>query len=104
MHSALRPSVVPCAACDACAHTHVVPSAVSDPCCSCVCVWPLAHAPAGIEAKWAASSWGQKLAKREAKAAMTDFDRYKAMVTKTKKSRVVRKVFNQLKKASAKKK
>lgn len=35
---------------------------------------------------------------------MTDFDRYKAMVTKTKKSRVVRKVFNQLKKASAKKK
>lgn len=58
---------------------------------------------ADVMGKFAASSWGQKLAKREAKAAMTDFDRYKAMITKTKKSRVVRKVFNQLKKASAKK-
>ncbi len=34
---------------------------------------------------------------------MNDFDRFKATATKVKKARVVRKVFNQLKKASQKK-
>lgn len=51
-------------------------------------------------AKFAASSWGKKLAGQKAKAAMTDFDRYKAAVAKAKKARAVRKVFNQLKKAA----
>lgn len=32
---------------------------------------------------------------------MTDFDRYKAMVAKTNRSRQVRKVFNQMKKSAA---
>lgn len=59
---------------------------------------PRAHTD--ISAKFAASSWGQKLAKRSAKAAATDFDRYKAAVVKAKKARAVRKVFNQLKKAA----
>jgi len=35
-----------------------------------------------------------------AKADMTDFDRYKAMVAKSKRSRLVRKAFNQLKKTA----
>lgn len=43
-------------------------------------------APADIEAKFAKSAWGQKLAKRAAKAATTDFDRYKAAVQKMKRS------------------
>lgn len=36
--------------------------------------------PAEVEAKFAKSAWGQKLAKRSAKAAMTDFERYQAAV------------------------
>lgn len=53
-------------------------------------------------AKFAASSWGKKLAKQDAKASMNDFDRFKATAAKVKKARAVRKVFNQLKKASQK--
>jgi large subunit ribosomal protein L14e len=58
---------------------------------------------AGVAAKFAASAWGQKLAKQSAKAGQNDFDRFKAAVAKSKKARAVRKVFNQLKKAAPKK-
>lgn len=59
---------------------------------------PLTHPPASlfpfdpaeVEKKFAASAWGQKLAKRQAKAAQNDFDRYKAMVQKVKRSAQVR--------------
>lgn len=50
--------------------------------------------------KFASSAWGQKLAKRDAKAATTDFDRYKATVAKIKRSAVVRRTFNKLKKSA----
>jgi hypothetical protein len=46
--------------------------------------------------KFAATSWGKKLAKQASKAAMTDFDRFKAAVAKAKKARAVRKVFSQV--------
>ncbi|GIL44734.1 hypothetical protein Vafri_2249, partial [Volvox africanus] len=59
-----------------------------------------ALAEADVVAKFKASSWGQKLAKQVAKSEMTDFDRFKAAVAKTKKSRLVRKVFNSLKKSA----
>ncbi len=55
---------------------------------------------ADIEGKFAASSWGQKLARREAKANMTDFDRHCAAVKKMKRSASVRKAFNKLKKSA----
>eukprot|EP00798_Chlamydomonas_sp_ICE-L_P017610 gene17610-23943_t len=55
---------------------------------------------ADIVAKFAASSWGKKLAKRQTSAASTDFDRYKAVALKMKKSRAVRAVFNTMKKAA----
>ncbi|MEW5300079.1 MAG: hypothetical protein WDW38_002915 [Sanguina aurantia] len=58
-------------------------------------------AEADIFAKFAASAWGQKLAKRVVNAASTDFDRFKSAVAKTKRSRLVRKVFNQMKKSAA---
>lgn len=57
-------------------------------------------AAADIEAKFAKSAWGQKLAKRAAKAATTDFDRYKAAVQKMKRSAQVRRAFNALKKSA----
>ena len=50
--------------------------------------------------KFAASSWGQKLAKRDAKAAMNDLDRYKSTVAKIKRSASVRRAVNQLKKSA----
>ena len=55
---------------------------------------------AGVEAKFAKSAWGQKLQKRVDKAAMTDFDRYKAAVAKMKRSAQVRRAFNALKKSA----
>ncbi|PSC67565.1 hypothetical protein C2E20_8782 [Micractinium conductrix] len=55
---------------------------------------------ADVEAKFNKSAWGQKLAKRSAKAAQTDFDRYKSAVTKMKRSAQVRRAFNALKKSS----
>ena len=36
----------------------------------------------GLAAKWAASSWGKRLAKKAAKAELTDFGRFKAKVAK----------------------
>lgn len=53
-----------------------------------------------VFAKFAASSWGQKIAKREAKANMTDFDRHMAAVNKMKRSAKVRRAFNKLKKSA----
>jgi large subunit ribosomal protein L14e len=59
-----------------------------------------ALAEADTFAKFAASSWGQKLAKRDAKAAQTDLDRYKSTVAKIKRSAKVRRAVNKLKKAA----
>jgi large subunit ribosomal protein L14e len=55
---------------------------------------------ADVLAKFAATSWGKKLAARSAKAAMSDFDRYKAAVEKSKKSRAIRTAYNKLKKSA----
>jgi large subunit ribosomal protein L14e len=61
---------------------------------------PVALSSADIANKFAASAWGKKLAARQAKANMTDLDRYKAMVAKCKRSRLVRTAFNKLKKSA----
>lgn len=61
-------------------------------------------AESDVFAKFAASSWGKKLAARTAKANMTDFDRYKAMVVKCKRARAIRKAVHTAKKAAAPKK
>lgn len=50
--------------------------------------------------KFAASGWGKKIAKREARAAQNDLDRYKSTVAKIKRSAVVRRTVNKLKKAA----
>ena len=55
---------------------------------------------AGLDARFGETTWGKKLARRKAKANMTDFDRYKAMVSKSNRAREVRKVFNKLKKSA----
>ncbi len=58
---------------------------------------PPCPAPADAFGKFAASAWGKKLAKQASKAAMTDFDRYKAAVTKAKRSRAIKKALADLK-------
>jgi len=59
-----------------------------------------ARAPAEVTGKFAASAWGKKLAARASKAAMTDFDRYKAAVARAQAGRKVRQAINQLKKSA----
>lgn len=44
------------------------------------------------------SAWGQKLAKRQQKTQLTDFERFLAVKTKTKKAAKSRKAFDKLKK------
>jgi large subunit ribosomal protein L14e len=53
-----------------------------------------------VFAKFAASTWGQKMAKREAKANLNDFERHMAAVNKMKRSAKVRRAFNKLKKSA----
>merc|ERR1719145_502947 len=40
--------------------------------------------------KWKATAWAKKLAAKEARAAMTDFDRFKLMVAKKRRAQVVK--------------
>ena len=46
---------------------------------------------ADIEGAWAASTWGKKLAKTSARKALTDFERYKVMVARVKRSALIKK-------------
>merc|ERR1712216_30835 len=46
---------------------------------------------AGVDAKWAATAWGKKLAARKTKASANDFDRFQGMVSHKKKMTAVRK-------------
>ncbi|KAL6774339.1 RPL14 [Auxenochlorella protothecoides x Auxenochlorella symbiontica] len=55
---------------------------------------------ADVFAKFSNSSWGRKIAKREAKANLTDFERHTALVAKVTRSKKVRTAFNALKKAA----
>eukprot|EP00890_Picochlorum_soloecismus_P005604 jgi/Picsp_1/6044/NSC_03398-R1_ribosomal protein l14 component of cytosolic 80s ribosome and 60s large subunit len=55
---------------------------------------------ADVFGKFAASNWGEKIAKREAKASLNDFERHVAAVKKMKRSAKVRSAFNKLKKSA----
>ena len=55
---------------------------------------------ADVFGKFAASNWGKKIAKREAKASLNDFERHVAAVKKMKRSAKVRSAFNKLKKSA----
>jgi len=46
---------------------------------------------ADIYAKFAASSWGKKIATQSARKSMSDFDRYKVSVARSKRSAIVKK-------------
>ena len=46
---------------------------------------------ADVEGQWAASAWGKKIAKQAARKNLTDFDRYKVMVARVKRSALIKK-------------
>lgn len=48
-------------------------------------------AAAGVCEKWAASSWAKKIAQRERRAALTDFERFQVMVLRKQKGYTVKK-------------
>merc|ERR1719163_1386454 len=45
----------------------------------------------GVMAKWEETAWAKKLKARKARAEMNDFDRFKLMVAKKKRSTLVKK-------------
>ncbi|CAI4592218.1 BCN_G0034160.mRNA.1.CDS.1 [Saccharomyces cerevisiae] len=51
-------------------------------------------AAAGVCEKWAASSWAKKIAQRERRAALTDFERFQVMVLRKQKRYTVKKALN----------
>merc|ERR1711974_148316 len=62
-----------------------------------------AYTEAGIQEKWEATSWAKKIALRKKRAALNDFDRFKVMLAKKEKSRVVRQELRKLTKEFHKK-
>lgn len=48
-----------------------------------------------MEEKFANSAWGKKLAARQKKAALTDFQRYKETVARTERGKKIRKALGE---------
>ncbi|QEU59409.1 Rpl14b/Rpl14a [Kluyveromyces lactis] len=48
-------------------------------------------AAAGVSEKWATSSWAKKIAQRERRAALSDFERFQVLVLKKQKRYAVKK-------------
>uniref|UniRef100_A0A7S1TTL0 Large ribosomal subunit protein eL14 domain-containing protein n=1 Tax=Phaeomonas parva TaxID=124430 RepID=A0A7S1TTL0_9STRA len=44
-----------------------------------------------VEKKWAATSWAKKIAAKKRRANLNDFERFKVMIAKKQKSRIVKK-------------
>merc|ERR1711933_288976 len=53
--------------------------------------------------KWSETSWAKKLAAKEHRANMTDFDRFKLMLARKKRAKEVKKTTNKCKRHSTKK-
>lgn len=54
-----------------------------------------------VYSKWANSAWGRKLAVRTKRASLTDFDRFKVMVARVKRSSIVRRELGKLRREKA---
>ncbi|KAF8449937.1 ribosomal protein L14-domain-containing protein [Terfezia claveryi] len=56
---------------------------------------------ADVDAKWGASGWAKKIASRNTRRELTDFDRFKVMVLRKQRRYEVRKAHAKLRKAAA---
>jgi large subunit ribosomal protein L14e len=52
---------------------------------------------AGTQDKWDGSSWAKKLASKQKRASLSDFDRFKVMVAKKQRSAIIAKKMSELK-------
>jgi large subunit ribosomal protein L14e len=50
-----------------------------------------------VQAKWEGSSWAKKLEAKKKRSGLSDFDRFKVMVAKQQKSRIIAKKIKELK-------
>ena len=57
-----------------------------------------AWAEGDIKAKWDASSWAKKLAAQKTRASTNDFGRFRAMLLKKKKSKMIKKKLAEMRK------
>eukprot|EP00735_Rhodelphis_limneticus_P005857 TRINITY_DN1791_c0_g1::TRINITY_DN1791_c0_g1_i1::g.25269::m.25269 TRINITY_DN1791_c0_g1::TRINITY_DN1791_c0_g1_i1::g.25269 ORF type:complete len:150 (+),score=50.01,sp/P55844/RL14_PEA/52.99/3e-41,Ribosomal_L14e/PF01929.12/3.6e-29 TRINITY_DN1791_c0_g1_i1:42-452(+) len=55
---------------------------------------------AEVEKKWNESAWGKKLIKRQTRANLSDFDRFKVHLARKRRSELVSREFAKLKKAA----
>lgn len=60
-----------------------------------------AYDDADVEGKWSNSAWGKKLAVRIKRASLNDFDRFKVMVARVKRSSIVRRELGKLRREKA---
>jgi large subunit ribosomal protein L14e len=51
----------------------------------------LAWKSADVEGSWAKSAWGKKIARQNARANLTDFERFKVALARTKRSALIKK-------------
>ncbi|KAI5076122.1 hypothetical protein GOP47_0008187 [Adiantum capillus-veneris] len=56
---------------------------------------------ADVHGKWANSSWGRKLIVQKKRASLNDFDRFKVMVARIKRSSIVKRELAKLRKGKA---
>ncbi|KAG4182963.1 hypothetical protein ERO13_A09G080100v2, partial [Gossypium hirsutum] len=56
---------------------------------------------ADVKNKWESSSWGRKLIVQKRRASLNDFDRFKLMLAKIKRSGVIKQELAKLKKENA---
>ncbi|KAB2089950.1 hypothetical protein ES319_A03G094300v1 [Gossypium barbadense] len=56
---------------------------------------------ADVKNKWESSSWGRKLIVQKRRASLNDFDRFKLMLAKIKRSGVIKQELSKLKKENA---
>lgn len=56
-----------------------------------------AYEDADVDGVFAASSWGKKLARKEKRANLSDFDRFKVMVARMKRSKAINAEYEKLK-------
>lgn len=54
-----------------------------------------------VYSKWENSAWGKKLAVRQKRASLNDFDRFKVMVARVKRSSIVRRELGKLRREKA---
>ncbi|KJE91337.1 ribosomal protein rpl14 [Capsaspora owczarzaki ATCC 30864] len=55
-----------------------------------------AYAKAEVETKWNQTNWAKTIARRATRASLTDFDRFKVMVGRKERSKIVSTAFNKL--------